>query len=820
MPVFGTPTWVQIADVHSVAPIEEDWSKYPPPEHQATLNYFLPGLNRHVHIPPMTEFPISCIRCRRRKIRCNKHYPCNQCSSKGFHCEFPAKFRNKSIDETVALRAATDSNPELTNSALPVDVQRLVEEIERLKMENERLEKANHRHSSNDNVSNGERSDKNEKVEEGKSFPIKGETSELGQKYYGPFSSNTMVESLTLISNDNTSCEKHHQHMWARQPNKVSSDSDGLAPNRERGNYDCPKKPLPWVLEADDSDARNKQVIKNLVNYFFELPKYHYFLSEIKTLQFLDAHEFTLDSDWDGDDDLLLLHMILVLLVRRLSPARYNQIGITDRPVTSAEDMYERVEQLVSKRLAWGFLKLRHNLISETYLTVQSYILCAEYQFTEQRYEESWSMLFHCCAVAFAIGLHVVANMETGASSVAGDAAVNMVDIISEDVSMSSDPTLEPDNENLYHVSKIKTWFALRNITGHICSILGRPNPILIQLDLKVLLDLNGPNDPYSNCLNSTTMIQLKSGLSECVRLLNLMLIESYIMNMPENEVLNLDVKFKEEDKSILYFIDREYQRSIEGMERQTHPVTELPLVVNKDDALSDLIILHVNRLKLLERFLSILKGTSQLSLNLITDSVLLFFEYTCEFVQTYVDREVPEFLDEKGRLITKDRIDKVFLIKFPFVSAFIYQGIIVLYILLHSKANEFVHAESTKFLEDIDKKVNLLLEITCSDCNFGNGPLNLWSPNICYLMKQILDRKEKIFKKSIENNSSGDEPIKLDDYEVNPNFNEMFRMSGEDPFWATNSDTAPYLLGNNSFDYGLPDEFNDRKGGYGGNSQ
>lgn len=810
---------MQIADVHSVAPIEEDWNKYPPPAHQDTLNYFLPGLNRHIYVPPMTEFPISCVRCRRRKIRCNKHYPCNQCSSKGFHCEFPPKFRNRSIDETVALRATTDSNTELTTSALPVDVQKLVEEIERLKVENERLERLNQR-ASNEEISGEENCEKQEPANEGKSFPIQGETSELGQKYYGPFSSNTMVESLTLMADDNLFCEKHHQHMWSHQPKKVNSDTDTQAPNRERGNYDCPKKPLPWVLEADDSDARNKQVIKNLVNFFFELPKYHYFLSEINTLQFIDAHEFTLDSDWDGDDDLLLLHMILVLLVRRLSPARYNEVGITDRPVTSAEDMYARIETLVTKRLAWGFLKLRHNLISETYLTVQSYILCAEYQFTEQRYEESWSMLFHCCAVAFAIGLHVVANMETGATSLLAGSSGNTFDIIAQDVNMSSDPTIGPENDNLYHISKIKTWFALRNITGHICSILGRPNPILIQLDLKVLLELNGPNDPYSNALNSTTMIQLKSGLSECVRLLNLMLIESYIMNVSEQEVLNLDVRFKDEDKALLYFIDSVYQSSIDGMQHQTHPVTELPLVVNKEDALSDLIILHVNRLKLLERFLSILSNTSQLSLDLITDSVISFIDYTCEFVQTYVNKEVPEFLDEQGKLVTKDRIDKVFLIKFPFVSAFIYQGIIVLYILLSSKTNEFIRAESTQFLEDVDKKVHLLLEITCSGCNFGNGSLNLWSPNICYLMKQILDRKEKILRQFNEAKNSGDLTIKLEDFEVNPSLNEMFRISGEDPFWATNSDTAPFLLGNNSFEYGLPDDYHEQGNDFSGNSQ
>ncbi|RKP28718.1 hypothetical protein METBISCDRAFT_28847, partial [Metschnikowia bicuspidata] len=114
-------------------------------------------------------------------------------------------------------------------------------------------------------------------------------------------------------------------------------------------------KPLPWVLEADDTDERNKQVIKNLIDFFFEQPNYRYFLSRYESLRFVDSHAFTLDDGSDGDDGLLLLHMILVLAVRRLSPVRYNLIGITDVPVT-AEEMHFR-----------------------------SYILCAEYHFADQQ---------------------------------------------------------------------------------------------------------------------------------------------------------------------------------------------------------------------------------------------------------------------------------------------------------------------------------------------------------------------------------------------------------------------------------------------------
>ncbi|GME68403.1 unnamed protein product [[Candida] boidinii] len=50
----------------------------------------------------MTQvYPISCIECRRRKIKCNKINPCNQCVKKGIECEYPAKFRSIEINELI-----------------------------------------------------------------------------------------------------------------------------------------------------------------------------------------------------------------------------------------------------------------------------------------------------------------------------------------------------------------------------------------------------------------------------------------------------------------------------------------------------------------------------------------------------------------------------------------------------------------------------------------------------------------------------------------------------------------------------------------------
>ncbi|ODV87307.1 hypothetical protein CANARDRAFT_26716 [[Candida] arabinofermentans NRRL YB-2248] len=45
--------------------------------------------------------PISCVECRRRKIKCNKSTPCNQCIIKNRECEYPPKFRSIKVESLI-----------------------------------------------------------------------------------------------------------------------------------------------------------------------------------------------------------------------------------------------------------------------------------------------------------------------------------------------------------------------------------------------------------------------------------------------------------------------------------------------------------------------------------------------------------------------------------------------------------------------------------------------------------------------------------------------------------------------------------------------
>ena len=86
----------------------------------------------------MSELPISCFRCRRRKIKCNKRKPCNQCTKQNVPCQFPSKFRNVSYGDSPEKSgsSALDSI-EHVKLASPSDISKLEEQVRRLELENQ-----------------------------------------------------------------------------------------------------------------------------------------------------------------------------------------------------------------------------------------------------------------------------------------------------------------------------------------------------------------------------------------------------------------------------------------------------------------------------------------------------------------------------------------------------------------------------------------------------------------------------------------------------------------------------------------------------------
>lgn len=760
----------------------------------------------------MSEYPISCITCRKRKIKCNKKKPCNQCIRKGIVCEFPSKFRNINIpDEAHGHEYAHDyyhphNRNSGSNSNSPKDFSRLHDEVELLREEklsilheNFKLSQKNNELRSKlqalDRTSNTEHDDEH-------GIEIAGETTELGEKYYGPSSSNYMIETLRQKS----APEEAPRKLDLATPNPKKSNPSEDA-DMDKSDCVLQKKPLPWLLHENATQQENVACIKYLILRFFEHTAYRSFILRPVIFDFVEHYDKISDKDWENDDDLLLLHMILVLAVLRLTPKTYADSGLDLKPIDSMAGLQKRTSKLIANVLFRGFTRLRHNLLNESIMTVQAYILCTEYYFIDQRYEESWSMLFHCCAVAFAIGLHVMVNLRTTNESLE-EAPVKLAEMSQRDdlndeapdggVKVEDSDSVSEEEENNGDVPRFKVWFALKYMCGQLCSILGRPNPLSIQVNSVVLFSLNENNLHKIRLDSKKTQVQLKMGLSECLRLSNMMLIESFMINFTINDVLKLDARFKEECEKLAWFVSGDYQSQQNTLADTVDEVCHMPMAVEKEPALIDLIILHINRAKLMEPFSNqfLDPNDAKYLMDSMCELVLKFLDYQYEFIQDFLKRIMPQ-IKRDGHVFSKIKLGKVFRVHYPFLNLFMYQGIIVIFTLLNYKAKEFVQLPDESFLRHCEQKLNELLQLLSRLTDEVGEDVRLWSTNIMYLINKDLQHINTLLgKRSSEQNQQNNE-INFDNDE---DLDKLLGVSFKDPFWL-NAENIPYYLSSPSDD-------------------
>lgn len=521
-------------------------------------------------------YPISCVSCRRKKIKCNKLKPCNQCKKRQIICQFPATFRNIEINED---RITEDSNlssfdsnelisiinnlkqqkQDVLNSNIKLNEynRKLINNLNKLKIQSNYFDTKSKSSSSDMKLEDDHDLDDfdphdhshflSDSISSTEAFKISGETSELGEKYYGPQSSSFMME--TLINN-----KSNRQSPYENRQSFNYLDND----NNIKMKKSLIKKPLPQ-LNARLSPRENVQAIFKAVEKFFQNYSSNYyktFVSKLNLFEFLNNYSSFDDDNWENDDYLLLLYMILIFSIERLTPIEVHDIlGIEEKeyPVFTYN--------LIHNNLFYNFEKLRHNLVTESIITIQSYILCTEFYFIEQKYEECWSMMFHTCSIAYSIGLHVTNKLKlTKFNEI--DLNVPNVDGSSSSDNKESNELGDNDfesaisnrNNELDDINKLKVWFTLRILSDKVCSILGRPNPISIQINSIILKY----NQNYSNInLNQhSTSILLKIGLSECLRLSNMMLIENFMIDFTINDLLTLNSKFEKEIYLLELYLD------------------------------------------------------------------------------------------------------------------------------------------------------------------------------------------------------------------------------------------------------------------------
>ncbi|CUM53534.1 unnamed protein product [Debaryomyces tyrocola] len=798
-------------------------------------------------------FPISCISCRRKKIKCNKVRPCNQCEKRQICCIFPSTFRNIKINEDEldnpswsghsghSSSNGSGENSSVGNSESDYMGNQLVnshsrklltlaEEVNHLKTEKNSISEEHNKLKQKyqlllTQLNKFHRSsNSNDKLQESfklkDPIPISGETSELGDKYYGPLSSNYMIKNLdkggSNKNDEKTSIKDEGMGLKSRKPSSNDllqiHESFSSQANQDLIKKSLLKKPLPYLLGLDfiigprnlsktNVDELNFNIICKLVDYFFSYhPVYKTFISKQQIVDFLNNYDDMNDNEWENDDDLLLLLMILLLLIQRLTAKEFIDINLLDN-VESQTTKFKKVKDHLTDILYHKFEKIRHNLINEAVATIQSYILCTEWHFIEQRYEECWSMMFHTCSISYSIGLHVMGKFSL----------------------LDEQPLKEKDED----VTRYKVWFALKNISGQVCSVLGRPNPISIHVNSQIL-KVSDPSHSKQDLKKFRMAIALKIGLSECLKLSNMMLIENFMTDFTIRDLLELDTKFKREIDLIKWFINDELydndnlvdDRNIDLMDEDSNYMkNEVTLIVDKTNLLVDLIAFYINRAKLFQPFIVEFEnpGDTVTVVRLLHDSINKYMDCSIYFINTFLKQFGEKYKENEFEYLKKPNFGKLLRVHFPFLNSFIYQGMLVIFTFLHHKFKDFVEYDESvnnedinysEFLNKLDKSLNTLLKLESNFAKMTSYNNKLWSSNITHLVRMNIEHIGKIRHKQ---NSS----IEIDHQKFESDLNELQNQINlgnipepefqgfnlRDPFWITNPDNLPYHLSSPSDD-------------------
>ncbi|KAG7195067.1 uncharacterized protein KQ657_004181 [Scheffersomyces spartinae] len=478
-----------------------------------------------------------------------------------------------------------------------------------------------------------------------KPIVINGETSELGSKYYGPQSVDYMVDVANKSSSNgpvpNTLKLSRPEF---RRDNTMEQDLLARA---------AQKKKLPWIVYLVPNEANsnvNYHAIVSLVKFFFH-PRFRYynFYSRVPMLMFLENYPKQAPEDWENDDDLLLLCTILIISLQMLTPTdcvTYKIVAPIDIDKCEAAKKY-----VVSNKLFHTFQCIRHSLVCETFTSIQSYILCSEWHFKEKRYEECWSMMFHTCAIAFAIGLHMKVD------------------------------------DNIAELNRVETWFALKELTSIICSILGRPSPLSLSLNVAV------ENESTEIIKHQKVNCALRVGVSECLQMANALMIDNMNRDIDIDSLFDLDKRI---DAEIELFRNSYLTKTeIKPVDQAPNQVY-LPTYVSRESAYITIFMLSITKAKTRVPFLEKFEHKVIVSLMMlsITDYLatleLLVVEYFKNLESTY------------------DPV-RCFQLIYPFLSVFILQGIVCILALMNVKSQYFINGDpllSNDFLTTIERRI------------------------------------------------------------------------------------------------------------------
>lgn len=438
------------------------------------------------------------------------------------------------------------------------------------------------------------------------------------------------------------------------------------------------------TLKFDFLQKNNFQLICCLVDAFFDgyfLNFYKLFMNKQAILKFLADFNSVDKNNWDYENDLLVLIGILQLSISRLTPLAF--IKLFDIDILQ----YSAYIKTLHRSLLNQFQKLRLKLFNKSLKTIQADILLIEHYFIEEAYEDCWLIMFRACSVAYSVEIYACTldpHPVTGASeSVSGK--------------------INSQNE---HLSKLKIWYCLRIISDKISSILNRPNPITIRVH------------NFLQHYDRSNSIWLKIGFTECIRLLNMMLIENHVIDINVMEVMT---------------VIKKYESEIELLEKYLQDIDNVN--PGKPAILNDLIVISVNKVKLMVHFINKFKPEvcEIFVLNNIANSIIQYLQLIFKFLGVFETKMA-------GIDLSYMEIGKYFRTQLPFLNCLIHCGIVVILDFLNLQSNSFIHLTVKDkfnvpwFLVQLKAHLHRLISV---DGQFNN---KIWSIDILHAINKNLD--------------------------------------------------------------------------------
>ncbi|CDK28813.1 unnamed protein product [Kuraishia capsulata CBS 1993] len=262
------------------------------PEHETTD---LPDKERLL-------FPVSCVTCRRRKIKCDRVLPCLSCVKRGEDCRYPEKYRSIEISQFVPQLRDVEENLSggSENQSLLHDIVRLKEDNHVLLTELKRVNRNRALSALGISPANSRKRDRDQEKNmatcpaKEMSYPMTDEDFSLSRinQYFVGGQSKFLVTELVL-----------------------AKDSYNLERFIKMGDVPVSFGLTKMVI---DDDKANFHLTKTLCDTFFKSRSYYNnFISKSYINGYLERYPASL-KDPDSHDTIMLITMMCLSVVRFL----------------------------------------------------------------------------------------------------------------------------------------------------------------------------------------------------------------------------------------------------------------------------------------------------------------------------------------------------------------------------------------------------------------------------------------------------------------------------------------------------------------------